>query len=277
MTKSANTKTTGNHRSAPASPRPAPPARNTKGALKIGVIGCAGRMGQMLVRAAESSYRSGRMDDALAAYDRAAAMAQDQGNQDRAFALGSAAAAIEHQRDRHAQARDRYRRLALSMTQQPKAPDAHLLAIHHAGQIALEAGAGTDAALDQYMSLLEEHLQTWPDGPTADETRWGLGSARQYQGDREGAISVYRAISQSFANYDRVVEAVGACCLAELQASRDPRIIHGKCFDKGKKGEVQIFHIQVHDQSRTEQIRTKLIEHLGGAGLLKLRDKDAER
>ena len=56
MTKSASSKTTANHRANPT-PRSAPPARNTKGALKIGVIGCAGRMGQMLIRAASANER----------------------------------------------------------------------------------------------------------------------------------------------------------------------------------------------------------------------------
>jgi 4-hydroxy-tetrahydrodipicolinate reductase len=56
MTKSASTKTA-NHRPNPAPPRAVPPARNTKGALKIGVIGCAGRMGQMLIRAASANER----------------------------------------------------------------------------------------------------------------------------------------------------------------------------------------------------------------------------
>jgi 4-hydroxy-tetrahydrodipicolinate reductase len=57
MTKSASTKTTANHRPSSTPPRAVPPARNTKGALKIGVIGCAGRMGQMLIRAASANER----------------------------------------------------------------------------------------------------------------------------------------------------------------------------------------------------------------------------
>jgi 4-hydroxy-tetrahydrodipicolinate reductase len=56
MTKSASRKTAANHRANPT-PRAVPPARNTRGALKIGVIGCAGRMGQMLIRAASANER----------------------------------------------------------------------------------------------------------------------------------------------------------------------------------------------------------------------------
>jgi 4-hydroxy-tetrahydrodipicolinate reductase len=56
MTKSASSKTA-NHRPNPTPARAVPPARNTKGALRIGVIGCAGRMGQMLIRAASANER----------------------------------------------------------------------------------------------------------------------------------------------------------------------------------------------------------------------------
>jgi 4-hydroxy-tetrahydrodipicolinate reductase len=56
MTKSTATKTLG---SKPAgNNRPAAPSsRNARGALRIGIIGCAGRMGQMLIRAAAANER----------------------------------------------------------------------------------------------------------------------------------------------------------------------------------------------------------------------------
>lgn len=54
-TKSAGSKPAGNNR--PATVRAAPVGRNAKGAIRIGVIGCAGRMGQMLIRAAAANER----------------------------------------------------------------------------------------------------------------------------------------------------------------------------------------------------------------------------
>jgi hypothetical protein len=176
----------------------------------------------MLVRAAESSFRSGQLDDALAAYDRARALAAKQGDTDRAFDLGYVAATIEHQRGRHDQALDRYRQLALAMPDHPKAAEAHLLAIYHAAQIVKEQPQGS---LDPYTALLEEHLRTWPDGPTADRVWRQLGRLREHQRKWPEAIRAYQAVSPDAAEYLQTVEAVAACYqawLAELEAAAKP-------------------------------------------------------
>ena len=49
-----------------------------------------------LARAAEGFYRAGQIDDALTAYDRAVAQSHAAGRDEQSFALGYAAAAIEH-------------------------------------------------------------------------------------------------------------------------------------------------------------------------------------
>lgn len=170
----------------------------------------------MLVRAAESSFRSGRFDDALAGYDRARAVAARQDDADRAFELGYVAATVEHQRGRHEQALSRYRQIALATPQHAKAAEAHLLAIYHAGQIAKQQAR---PPLDQYLGLLEEHLQTWPDGPTSDEVRRRLGRLHEHRADWQGALAAYRAISPDVADYLEVVRAAERCYLAWLSES----------------------------------------------------------
>jgi len=167
----------------------------------------------MLIRAAESSFRSGRPDDALAAYDRARGLAEKNGEADRAFQLGYVAATIEHHRNRHQQALARYRQSALAAPNNPKAPEAHLLAIHHAAQLARKQSSGH---LDQYTALLQEHLQTWPDTPSANKVRWRLGRLRQHLGDWQNAIAAYRAVSPNDPEYVRAVEAAGECYRAWL-------------------------------------------------------------
>ena len=57
MTKLKSNKSTGSNRPGPTPPRIVLSGRNAKGALRIGVIGCAGRMGQMLIRAAAANER----------------------------------------------------------------------------------------------------------------------------------------------------------------------------------------------------------------------------
>jgi len=162
----------------------------------------------MQIHAAESAYRSGRADDALAAYDRARALAQAQGNGDRAFELGYVAAAIEHRRNRHEQSLTRYRQLALAYPQHAKAAEAHRLAVYHAGQLARQQAAG---AVEQYESLLDEHAQHWPEAASANDVRWRLGQIRQQRGDWQGAVAAYQAITADDPQFLRAVEAIGQC------------------------------------------------------------------
>ena len=162
----------------------------------------------MRVRAAESSYRSGQFDEALSAYDGAQSLARQQGDQARAFELGYVAAAIQHTRNRHPEAMRRYRELALAMTDNPKASQAHALAIYHAQQI---ARSGSPQSLDDYVGLLEEHLENWPGEPTAQDVRLRLGKLREHQRNWPQAIEAYRAVSPGSDEFSDAVESAGRC------------------------------------------------------------------
>ena len=166
-----------------------------------------------LVRIAESSYRSGKLDDALALYDDARAAAAKDNDAAKAFDLGYTAAAIEHNRERHDRALARYRQIATSMPGDPDASTAHLMAIYHAGQLAKKE---TPGAVDQYVSLLKEHLQTWPAEPSAEGVRVQLGRMYEHRQDWPNAIAIYRAVTPGNAAHQQAVEAAARCCRAWL-------------------------------------------------------------
>lgn len=176
----------------------------------------------MLIRAAEAAYRSGRPEEALAAYDRARQTAARQGQAAEAFRLGFVAATIEHKRNNHAEALRRYRELSLAFPREPQAPEAHLLAIFHAGQLAKPAQTGgpAAAALDTYNDLLAEHLETWPQAPSADEVRWRLGRLQELAAQWDRAIELYRQISISGPRGIEVVQALERCTAAWLAERR---------------------------------------------------------
>lgn len=171
----------------------------------------------MWAQAAENAYHSGQYDDALTAYDRARALAEQQGDEDQAFQLGFTAATIEHDRGRHQQAMSRYHALAKAMPGHAKAPEAHLLAIFHAGQLARQEPSGS---LDRYASLAQEHLATWPNAPTADEARRCLGFALEHQGEWQKAIEQYQAISPDHPRFGEVLAAVARAYEAWLEERR---------------------------------------------------------
>jgi len=181
------------------------------------VRGLPGGSVDMLTRAAESAYRSGNLDEAVAAYDRAREEAATHGMADQAFDLGYTAAAIEHRRERHDQALGRFRRLALASPQHAKAPNAHLLAVYHAAQLVRVKSPG---AQDHYVALLNEHLQNWPRQSTADEARAQLARLREHQGDWQGAIAAYRAVSPGADNFADAVAGADRCYRAWLAARK---------------------------------------------------------
>lgn len=170
----------------------------------------------MLVQAAENAWHGGNPDDALAAYDRARAMARGQGELARAFELGRTAAAIEQKRARYAEALARYREVAFDMPSQPQAAEAHLAAIYCAAQLA----RSDPAQLDRIGPLLAEHISAWPQSSTADEARWQLGRLRQQEGNWSAATAAFRAISPAYAGYEKVVAAAEQAWLGLIQARR---------------------------------------------------------
>jgi tetratricopeptide (TPR) repeat protein len=176
----------------------------------------------MWVRAAEGLFRSGRPDEAIAAYRRAAKAAVGEGNADRAFELLFVAATIEHQRNRHEPAMAAYRQLAVGSPKHAKAAEAHLLAAYHAAQLAKD---GQPASTKQYVDLLQEHLQTWPAGRTADDVRRRLGRIYEYQRDWAQAVAAYRGVSAKDAEFLPAVESVERCYrawLTQKKAAREP-------------------------------------------------------
>jgi len=195
--------------------------------MRRGEVLLAGRMGRApessnvaaLVRAAEGFYRSGKLREAIEAYDRAQKAALEAGDPQRAFQVGFLAATIEHQQGRHAEALARYRDLAHRWPDLPDAPKAHELAIHHAAQLAKE---GASEALEQYAQLLAEHRRRWPKDPSTDRIRYLAGRLAELRRDWPAAVQAYCEISPSDSDFAQAVESAGrvyAQWLAEEKAA----------------------------------------------------------
>jgi len=72
---------------------------------------------------------------------------------------------------------------------------------------------------------LQEHLRTWPNGPTADRARRRLGRLHEHQRDWQAAIQTYQAISPGHPEYLPVAESVERsyrAWLAEQKAAGKP-------------------------------------------------------
>jgi len=171
-----------------------------------------------LARAARSAYLSGQLDEAIGLYEQAAARAAAAGNPQQALDSGYLAAAILQKQGRYDQAAERCRRWSLALAGQPRAAEVHLEAIRNLAQAIKDR---PDAALDDYGSLLEEHLARWSASSTTGEARWLLGGVRRYQRDWDRAIAAYQGIGPADPRLADAIDAVGTCYkarLAELRA-----------------------------------------------------------
>jgi len=166
----------------------------------------------LLTRAAESFFRSGEIEEALATYDRLAEQAAAAERDDQAFDAGYTAAAIEQDRERHAQAAKRFRRLALSTPRHPKAGESHLLALYNTSQ----ATPTDHVTSDEYRSLLNEHLATWPESASANQARVWLGRLHESEHRWADAIAVYQGVAPDHPQYVETVEATLRCFRRQL-------------------------------------------------------------
>jgi hypothetical protein len=175
----------------------------------------------LLTRAAESFYRSGEIDEALATYERVAEQALAASQPDAAFDARYTSAAIEQARERHGEAGVRFRRLALESPRHAKADKAHLLAIYNTSHAAKDG----PLAPDEHRALLDEHLTHWPESAGSGPVRLWLGKLDEREGKWADAIDVYRQVAPDHPQYAETVEARLRCqraLLAELAAAKKP-------------------------------------------------------
>ncbi len=203
--------------------------------LAASASGVAAGNVEILERTARRLYQEGQPDAAIASYEQAATQARSTGDTAAAFGLEYTAAAIEQELARHAAAAERLRRLALEQSSSEQAPKTHLLAAWNAAQ-EVRSSAG---ATDQYIGLLQEHLDRWPTGETANKARQWLGNLLEGQQKWEAAVDVYRGIAPDAPQFPAAVAALARCWQQWLQRDRqsgqsDPAVLKGatEFFDR---------------------------------------------
>ena len=172
---------------------------------------------QVLLLAAQSLYRGGRLDEALAAYERAAERAAAVGDKSTYFDSQYAAGALEIERQHFPQAMQRLRKLALTWPQHERAAEAHLLAIHGAAQAARQQDP---PKLDAYKQLLREHVESWPTSATVSQAWWWLGRVDEHDGSWQEAIRALKNVKPDDEYYAEAVAALGRCYEAALDDMR---------------------------------------------------------
>jgi hypothetical protein len=173
---------------------------------------------QSLLLAAEHQYFNGHRERALASYDRASELLEQQQLPDQAFAAAMTAAAIERNAGRLAQAADRYRKLALRQPGHSRAGEAHRLAILCAADLLRDVlDANRPLISSHYETLLDEHLARWSQGPIADEVRVWKGQWLVGQRDWPAAIATLQSIPHTSPRAADAVGLIVSCYEQQLQ------------------------------------------------------------
>lgn len=165
-------------------------------------------------RAAAGLFRKGQLDQALAALAEARNAALAAGDAAAAFEAGFMAAAMLESAGRNSEASALYRSAALADTHNAKAAKAHLQAVY----LAARTSSGPQNP-DSAQALLEEHLRTWPEAPTAMQARVWLGRLHELAGAWQDAVAVYRQVPLD--------DRLGAEALAGAVRAYEALLSHG--------------------------------------------------
>lgn len=166
----------------------------------------------LLARVADNLYIKRQIDEALAAYDKAAAAANTAGNATREFDLRYKAGLVEQREKHFAAAAARFERLAVELKNHPQAPEAHLVACWNKAQQARD----DEVAAEAYIALLREHLSRWPQATTADQARLWLGQWHQSRREWAAAYAAFSEVSPASEQFPTAVDAAALCTREEL-------------------------------------------------------------
>lgn len=170
-----------------------------------------------LVAKASEHYRAQRINDAVAALDKAAGVAFAAEATGKAFELSLTAAEMLRKAGRADEAAERFHQAALSNARDPRAAQAHATAIE---SLAATLDGAPAERLDQYAKLLEQHLSVWPQSPTAATVRWERVELLARRGQWDALFATVRAIGKEDPHYARSRELLVAAYAGLLAENR---------------------------------------------------------
>ena len=231
---------------------------------------------KLLDFAAASLYRKGELGEAVAVYDRLAALQSAQGNTDGQYEALILAASIIRDMKQTEAAMMRFRELALLGLRQGEDANLHLAAIGLAADLVREAKPEQRQKKFQFgITLMKEHLQHWPKSPTAEKVRGWLARTNlsefvqakaqmlALEGDRKQAQTLYRKLIADSPEDARLLEAYAKLLAAGTEPSelREALRQWHRLETKSKPGGPR--------WKRGRRARLELLEQLGEGGQAK--------
>ena len=159
----------------------------------------------LLIRLADNAVRNGRYEDAVKAYDKAAATAQASGATSQAFSLVVHGSQALEKQQQHQQAAGRLIELANQNATDVRSSSAHLRGCWNFSQTT----GGDPGKQTEFVELLEQHLETWPQAATANQARLWLAGQQQTNKNWQPAFENYASIDPTSPLFgDAILRAV---------------------------------------------------------------------
>lgn len=166
----------------------------------------------VLQRRADEFYLRGQLEEAIAAYDKAALAAVDAQDPEGQFLSMYRAARVVEQQDDSVAFRDRLKQITVVLPDHPSTDDAHLVLIRQ-----LASAARLDqTSLKEYGTALETHLQRWPNENTADQVRIWAAIWAASQRDDKRAIDLYKGVQPSSEFFPDALDGLRGIWLQQL-------------------------------------------------------------
>jgi tetratricopeptide (TPR) repeat protein len=168
----------------------------------------ATKSADLLTRRGDALILAGKLDEALADYDRAAEFARQAADEGAAFEAAYKAALAAQQSKRSTDAANRFRNLTTASPKHPQAAAAHLLA------------AWNSKDTGEYPAILREHLATWPAADSAAQARLWLAQWAESHGQWQEALDSYAAIGGSSPLYAEANSRLALLAKEQLESGR---------------------------------------------------------
>ncbi|HTN74946.1 MAG TPA: hypothetical protein VL096_06855 [Pirellulaceae bacterium] len=182
--------------------------------LVIDSAGSDDQSSAILIRSADARFLKGQFDDeTLKMYDEAGKQVLAAGELDKVLELGFRAATVQQRRGKLADAAQRLQTLSLAVAERATSEDpafAQSSALHWQGlrwwrQAATGQGELQDADL---IARYLEHVQTWPQQPSAGDARYELGHLYERQSQWFEALEAYQQVPADHARYVLALDGV---------------------------------------------------------------------
>ncbi|MDF1742117.1 MAG: tetratricopeptide repeat protein [Gimesia sp.] len=149
------------------------------------------------LKQAQLLYSQGKVEQAIAAYERVATQAAEQGNADLAFELGFTSASLQLRAKQFQQAAAQFQSLSLRYEAAPKAADAGLLAAWCLGQLYTQSR--TKSRRLAYTTALERVRNQFPNSDSFYEAGWMLARLEESRLQYSKALVLYSEIPDEHA------------------------------------------------------------------------------